>query len=182
VLQAPPTWTANRRVHVRLVELARTRRSLQHRARRVFQASPTPTADHQLRAWLAETARTRLIRPHRARHVLQAGLTLTDWLTLLASCVTPGTMLRKQQQHVLSARQAHMTTTLTQRRRAMATMLQHALLAVTALLARHPVPLAYPGRPIWMVTQRVRAWLADLALTQLRRPHRAHHVLQARLT
>jgi len=181
VLQAPPTWTVFPRLHVRLVELASTRRSRPHRAPRAFQALPTPTVSRQAYVWLAETARTRLIWPHRARHVPQAGLTLTDWLTLLAFSVTPGTMPRNQQQHVLSARQVHMTMTLTLQHRATAMTLQHVLLAATALLARHHVPLASPDKPIWMVTQVVHVRLAELVRTRLRRPHRARHVLQARL-
>ena len=75
-----------------------------------------------------------------------------------------------------------MTMTLTLQHRATAMMLQHVLLAVTALLARHHVPLADPGKPIWMAIRRLHVWLAELARTQRGQPHRARHVLKARLT
>ena len=100
-------------------------------------------------------------------------------LRLSASLVMPASLLQKQQQHAQSARQVRMTMTLTQQRRA---TVQHVLLAVTALLARHHVLLASPDKPIWMGVPRLHVRLAETARTRLRQPQSAHHVLQARLT
>ena len=147
---------------------------LRCRAQHALQAPSTLTVTRRLNVLCAELARTQQHHPHCAQHVQQAPPTLTQTLPPRALSAMPGTFLRKQQQHAISARQVPLTQTLTQQHRA-----RHAFLAPTPQLARLNVSRADPDKPIWTAIRRLRVWLAEPANTRLSHPHRAQHALQA---